>query len=329
VGKVAVHKLIDTFGTFGDCLAASDEALKTCLNAKQRDAIKDPSIFGTALRQAHKISSRAAELGAIIVTRFDDDYPQRLLELNEPPLLLYVAGDMSILEKSVSIVGAREPTDFGGKAGFAIASAFAREGFSIVSSLSRGIDAYVHTACQEANTPSCAVFASGLDQYSSEAAKQAAIRIYNNGGLMISVSPFGEEQNRGNIIERDRVIAALSLGTIFVQGDPYSSALQTVRYAVTLDRPIYVPTIPEKYLREELNHTACDLANMPLSQFSTKSEWAGRASEIAAERPNDTIAQRIMSRDDYPRIFDELTSRLAPSLMHPGRIFVSDIGATF
>lgn len=326
VGRAAITKLVDNFDTIGDCLRADDESLKG-LNVKQRAALRDPKIIDTAYRHAAKETSRAAELNAIIVSLYDDDYPKRLTALEDPPFVLYAAGDLSILDKSVGFVGTREPTDFGGKVAYGMSTAFAAAGFCVVSGLARGIDSISHNAAVEAGGTTCAVLASGLDRYSSGAALQLAQRICENGGLLVTECGFGEDPTQGSYIARDRLITGLSLATVFVQGEVMSGSMHSVRYAIVQDKPIFVPNIPEKYLAEDINHTARNLSRLTRAQFASQCDWKGSVMEAVSKKPDMPIADAVMNRDDYPRVFEEIEA-LLPS--RPMRYeTVADIAATF
>lgn len=327
VGRVAVTRLVEAFASIGDILSADDETLKTCLNVKQRATIRDPKIVDTAYRKALKETSRAAELNALIISLYDDDYPARLRDLEEPPFLLYVAGDIGILDTSVGFVGTRDPTEFGAKVAYGMASSFATDGWCVVSGLARGVDSICHNAAVDAGGTTCAVLASGLDIYSSGPAMQLAQRICENGGVLVTECGFGMEANRGSYIARDRLITGFSLATVFVQGEAHSGSMHSVRYAVAQGKPVYVPNIPDKFLQEGINHTACDLARMPVSQFASKVEWTGSVMEAVARSPDIPIANRIMNRDDYPRVFEELRSLLPERPMRYETAM--DIAATF
>lgn len=327
VGRVAVRKVINAFDTMGELLSAGDDELKACLNVKQRAAILDPKTIDTAYKRAAKQINRAAEIGASVFSIHDDGYPERLKDLEEPPMVLYVGGDRGALDRSVSFVGTREPTDFGGKVAYGMASAFASDGFSVVSGLARGIDEVCHNAAIDVGGTTCAVLAAGLDVYGSGAAMRLAQRICENGGCIVSEYGFGEDANMGSYIARDRIIACLSLATVFVQGERQSGSMHSVINAYKLGRPIYVPNIPPKFQSEEINHTAINLSRMTAAQFSSQADWKGSVMDIVNAAPSQPLANAIMNRDDYRRVFDEV-SALQPA--SPQRqISYSDIAATF
>lgn len=328
VGRVAIQKAINTFDTFGELITADDDSLKACFNVKQRDAIRDAKTVDVAYRHALKETSSAAQIGAYIVSLYDLDYPERLKALEEPPFLLYTSGDLSLFDNAVGFVGTREPTMFGEKVAYGMASAFAEEGWCVASGLAKGVDSICHRAALDVGGTTCAVLASGLDVYTSGAALELAKRICDNGGLIVSECGFGTEANRGSYIDRDRLITGLSLATVFIQGETHSGSMHSVRYAITQGKPVYVPNIPDKFLGEDINHTARDLARMPLGQFASRLEWTGSVLEAVAKNPDVPAADAIMNRDDYPRVFDEIRALVPTRAMQQHRGFM-DIAATF
>lgn len=327
VGRVAVHKALNTFETFGELITADDEAIKACFNTKQRDAIRDEKIVDAAYKHAFKETSRAAQIGAYIVSLYDADYPERLKALEEPPFLLYTSGDLSLLDNAVAFVGTREPTQFGEKVAWGMASAFAEDGWCVVSGLARGVDALCHRATLEVGGTTCAVLPSGLDVYTSGAAMDLARRICENGGLIVSELGFGQEANKGSYIDRDRLITGLSLATVFIQGETHSGSMHSVRYATAQGKPVFVPNIPEKFLSEDINHTARDLSRMTIGQIASRFEWTGSVMEAVQRDPNRLAADAIMNRDDYPRVFEEIRALLPQRQMRQQQAF--DIAATF
>jgi DNA processing protein len=327
VGRVAVQKAINSFDTFGELITAGDDEIKTCFNVKQRDAVRDVKTVDVAYRHALKETSRAAQIGAYIVSLYDADYPDRLKALEEPPFLLYTSGDLSLFDNAVGFVGTREPTVFGERVAQGMASAFAAEGWCVASGLARGVDSICHRAALDVGGTTCAVLASGLDVYSSGAAMELAKRICDNGGLIVSECGFGTEANRGSYIDRDRLITGLSLATVFIQGETHSGSMHSVRYAITQGKPVYVPAISERYLKEDINHTARDLARMPLAQFASRLEWSGSVMEAVAKNPDRPAADAIRNKEDYPRVFDEIRDLLPQKQMRRQQAF--DIAATF
>lgn len=325
IGRVSVLKCVERFDTMGQLISADDEALKGCLTTPQRASIRDPKTIDTAYRRSLKETSRASQLNAFIVSLYDDDYPERLKAIEKPPFLLYTSGDLTLLDNAVGFVGTREPTEFGTKVAYGMGSAFAQDGWCVVSGLARGVDSICHNAAIEVGGTTCAVLASGLDVYSSGAAMQLAKRICESGGLIISELGFGEEANSGSFIARDRLISGLSLATVFVQGLAQSGSMHTVRSAIAQGRPIYVPNIPDKFLSEDINHTARDLSRMPLGQFASRLDWSGSVMAAVEKIADKPAANEIMNRDDYPRVFEEIRALFPQQKMRMDM----EIAATF
>ena len=304
-GRVAIKKIIDNFDTIADFISADDSNLDI-LNIKQRENIRDSVFVNTAYNTSKEQHNKIAEIGASIISLYDDAYPKRLRGISDAPLVLYAAGDMSILENGLAFVGTREPTDFGQKVARGMSYAAAEDGHCIVSGLARGVDAVCHNAAVDAKGTTCAVLASGLDLYTSDIAMKLAQRILENGGLLITEQPLGAEANRGSYIARDRLITGLSLATFFIQGEAHSGSMHSVRYAISQNRPVYVPNIPERFLSEQINETARNLGILTVGQIASKFDWTGRVMEVVNKNPDATAASLVMNRDDYPRVFEEI-----------------------
>lgn len=328
IGRVAIAKLVERFSTFGEVLDADDETLKTCLNVKQRESIRNAKTLTAARRLADKTVARAAETETRILTIYDEEYPERLLTVEKAPFVIYVSGNLDILRKSLAFVGTREPTDFGGKVARAMATPFAEEGWCVVSGLARGVDSICHQAAIDAKGTTCAVLASGIDKYNGAAAMQLAQLIDEKGGVIITEQPYGADANQGSYIARDRLITGLSAATFVIQGTSMltSGTMHSIRYAVTQGKPVYVPNIPDRYRHEPLNELVMNLARLTLGQMAAKYEWAGKVMDVVNADPDRSAAEVIMNRGDYPFVFSQLEALLpemkpqaeAPRMAMPG-----------
>lgn len=179
------------------------------------------------------------DLGARAVTPDDAGYPARLLELADPPFVLYLLGDPSLLEgAAMGVVGTRAPTPYGRAAAVGLSGDLARAGYVIVSGMARGIDAAAHGAALDAGGGTVGVLGHGLDRvYPAE--NRALFRRLRERGLLLSELPPGEEPLAGNFPRRNRLIAALSAGVLVVEMGERSGARHTVDYALELGREVF------------------------------------------------------------------------------------------
>jgi len=201
--------------------------------------------FDTArrlVRSADTLADRqqrqARSLGVEILTLVDDAYPEYLHQLELPPPVLYIRGRLPTAP-AVAIVGSRRATSLG----LEVAELFGRElaacGLTVISGFARGIDMAAHRgAVSAAAGRTVAVLGCGLDVDYPRRRSRIRSSIASRGAL-VSEFPFAAQPLPRNFPIRNRIIAALSLGTLVVQGTPKSGSLITARLALDLGRDVY------------------------------------------------------------------------------------------
>jgi DNA processing protein len=179
-------------------------------------------------------------------TPADPDYPRLLLEISNPPPLLYYRGLVNVKENqgitpTVAIVGTRSPSEYGRRWTRKISTALAKSGFTVVSGLAAGIDTEAHTSCLEAGGRTLAVFGTGVDIVYPKQNERLRDRVLQQG-LAISEYPAGTQPNKTNFPRRNRIIAGLSRATIVIEAPQKSGALITAYQANDFCRDVYVLT---------------------------------------------------------------------------------------
>ncbi|MEG4030537.1 MULTISPECIES: DNA-processing protein DprA [unclassified Microcoleus] len=179
-------------------------------------------------------------------TPADPDYPRLLLEIPNPPPVLYYRGLVDVKENqgitpTVAMVGTRSPSEYGRRWTRKISTALARSGFTVVSGLAAGIDTEAHTGCLEAGGRTFAVVGTGVDIVYPKQNERLCDRILQQG-LVISEYPAGTQPNRTNFPRRNRIIAGLSRATIVIEAPHKSGALITAYQANDFCRDVYVLT---------------------------------------------------------------------------------------
>ena len=174
-----------------------------------------------------------------VVTFADAAYPRLLLEITDPPPLLYVKGDPGLLDRaSLAVVGSRNAT----QQGRVNAQAFSRElsegGFNIISGLALGIDAAAHTGGLAAASSSIAVVGTGLDIVYPARNRDLAHRLAEEGAL-VSEFALGTPALASNFPRRNRLISGLSRGCLVVEAALKSGSLITARYALEQGREVF------------------------------------------------------------------------------------------
>jgi DNA processing protein len=169
----------------------------------------------------------------------DDEYPPRLKEIDDRPPVLYMRGTLTAEDEwAVAIVGTRRATPYGRQAAEHFAGDLSRHKITIVSGLARGIDAVAHRAALSSGGRTIAVLACGLDMvYPPEHAK-LAMEIMQRGCL-VSDYPIGTQPRSEYFPRRNRILSAISLGVLVVEGDVDSGALITARMALDQNREVF------------------------------------------------------------------------------------------
>ena len=179
----------------------------------------------------------------IKVTYFkDEDFPKRLRQAPDAPLLLYCLGECNLnAPKIVSVVGTRKSTAYGS----AFCDTFVKElveavpGVVIVSGLAYGTDINAHRAALRHHTPTVAVQACGLNRIYPGHHRNDAVTIVRQGGMIVSDYQSQDDIHRGNCLARNRIIAALSDCTVIVESADHGGSLVTARIAQSYDRDVF------------------------------------------------------------------------------------------
>lgn len=178
-----------------------------------------------------------------IVTLADDDYPQALLNIPDPPPLLYVKGRLDLLNRpALAVVGSRNATPQGIANAEAFARALSEAGLCIISGMAHGIDAAAHRGallCQGSNCGgSVAVVGTGLDKVYPAANRGLAHALADQGAL-ISEFPLGTPPLAANFPRRNRLISGMSIGCLVVEASLQSGSLITARLALEQGRDVF------------------------------------------------------------------------------------------
>lgn len=235
IGSVRARRLEEHFGSLREAWSADSASL--------RAAGLDERTVARVLRRRPQISP--AELlqglkgaGIRALAMSDPAYPQRLLEIPSPPMVLYVRGELRPEDEwSVAIVGTRRASSYGRDVAGRLARGLAANGITVISGLARGIDAVAHTAALEAGGRSVAVLGSGVDQLYPWENRQLAERMMGQGAV-VSEYPPGTPPDARNFPPRNRIITGLSLGLIVVEAGLQSGAMISAGFAAEQGREV-------------------------------------------------------------------------------------------
>jgi DNA processing protein len=235
VGGESQRALLANFGLPGQVFAAGRAALTRVLTGKQVDAL-----LGDEAEEAVTLAlAWAAEPGNHLVTLADPEYPQRLLEISDPPTLLYVKGRLDLLNQpALAIVGSRNATAQGQANAEAFAATLSAGGLTIVSGLALGIDSSAHRGGLKGAGSSIAVIGTGADRIYPAGNKELA-RLIAERGAIVSEFPLGTPAIAGNFPRRNRLISGLSRGVLVVEAAERSGSLITARLAGEQGRDVF------------------------------------------------------------------------------------------
>ena len=234
IGSRHFQRLLEHFGLAGKALQASRDQLaalgipKPAINALKRTP--EASIAPTLdwLNQS----------GHRMLTLADNDYPELLRQIDDPPPVLYLIGDPSLLHRpQIAVVGSRNPTRSGLDNAREFARSLASAGLCITSGLATGIDGAAHEGGLDGGT-TLAVLGTGPDRIYPASHHELAHRIAGSG-LLLSEFPPGTPPRAEHFTRRNRIISGLSLGTLVVEAAPRSGSLITARLATEQGREVF------------------------------------------------------------------------------------------
>ena len=234
LGPTTIAKLVRRFGSAEAVCLASPSALEAA--GVKRTAIAalqspDPKRLDAALGWAEQDQAH-------ILTPESPGYPRALTELSSAPPVLYVRGDPAVLaEPQLAIVGSRHPSPGGVETTRSFARHLAELGLVVTSGLALGIDAAAHEGALETGR-TVAVLGTGPDRVYPAAHRGLAHRVVEQGALVTELPP-GKGPEPRNFPRRNRIISALSLGTLVTEAAIESGSLITARYAAEQGREVF------------------------------------------------------------------------------------------
>ena len=206
-----------------------------------------------AMSSADHILDECEQLEIKTVAITDANFPARLHQIDDPPVLLYYRGSIDSINENhtIAIIGTREPTEYGYRIAIRIGEMMAEAGIVTVSGLALGCDTGGHTGTVNKNGTSVALLANGLDTIYPKENQALASEMLDLGGCLISEYPPKAEMQRGFFVDRDRLQAALSDALFVVETDIQGGTMHTVHFAQQYKKQIYCFNHPDKYKAEK------------------------------------------------------------------------------
>ena len=259
IGNDAARRLLNAFGSPQAVFEQTEASLHQVVSANQSLALlTEPNDLRVQITRTQQwLKGSTSALGRALWCLGDAAYPQALLQLADPPLMVYVQGQLQrTLGNALSVVGSRNPTPQGAQTAQDFAHSLSREGLCIVSGLALGIDGAAHLgALQGAQTKglrglsdqqqtahddhwrTVAVVGTGLDRVYPRQHHALAQQICEQG-LMMSEYALGSQPHAHHFPQRNRLIAALGLGCLVVEAAKQSGSLITAQMALELGREV-------------------------------------------------------------------------------------------
>lgn len=260
IGNQTARKLLATFGLPTALFAQTEAALSQCVSERHaRALVTVPPSWSELLEKTWQwlhASDLAEGTARAIITLGDVRYPKKLLDTEDPPLMLYVVGARAVVQgqpfaegRCLAVVGSRNPTAQGADNAYQFAKALGATGLTIVSGLALGVDAAAHEGAlapiapdrplKQGDAPATiAVVGTGLDRVYPSRHLDLAHRIARHG-LLVSEYPLGTPPLAPNFPKRNRIISGLSQGTLVVEAALASGSLITARLATEQGREVF------------------------------------------------------------------------------------------
>lgn len=254
---------------------------------------------------------RAQKLGAAVITPYDEEYPEELHRIPQPPWVLYALGKVELLKRpSIAIVGTRNPSAYGRHTALSLSEELSRRGLTVVSGLARGIDSKAHEAALRGHGSTIAVLASPVDHCYPPENRSLYQQIVREG-LILSESPVGSSLHPGMFPLRNRVIAGLSLGTIVVEAAKGSGSLITADQALEMGRDVFaVPGPISSPKSEGPNSLIREGAKLVSSADHILEEYSwleGKLAALTKPKPASAVAASMSAEEQ--KIIDLLRDR--------------------
>ncbi|MEI7481462.1 MAG: DNA-processing protein DprA [Elusimicrobiota bacterium] len=229
-------RLISVYGGAREVLSKSSSDLSADGGLSPETAAN--FMAGLAAADPYKELEAARKAGVRVLTALDEDFPALLKTIYDPPLALYVKGNLESGRVPVGIVGTRKPTDYGARSAARLSRELVKAGLTVVSGLARGVDTVAHDAAVKSGGLTWAVMGTGMNMVYPRENKKLAERILESGGALVSEFPMDDGPLSAHFPRRNRIISGLSYVTVVIEGDFKSGSLITAKAALEQGREV-------------------------------------------------------------------------------------------
>jgi DNA processing protein len=290
---------------------------------------------GKARAAAESEWTRVSALGATIASYGCEAYPERLREIYDPPPVLWVRGETSLLSRpSIAIVGTRHPTPYGSGVAEMLARDLSARRLLVVSGMARGIDSCAHKGALAARMPTVAIWGTGIDVVYPKENKKLAEEIISTGGAIVSEVPLGTFPAPQNFPRRNRILSGISIAVLVVEAAENSGTRVTARCAAEQNRDLFaVPGnvtskgswTPNTLIKQGAKLVATwedvweELPSQVQNELEAQAPPASKSDPAASLlpdpvlRPEEAMVLEVLRTDESLQI-DELLERLETQL---------------
>jgi DNA processing protein len=237
LGPTKARRLLEFFGGVQGIFRAS----LTELEAVGLHSVSAQSLgTGRSLELAQDELSRTIAAGVQVVALDDPEYPTQLKQIYDPPLVLYVRGDVAVISQpGIALVGTRHPTPYGSGMAERLGCDLAARGLVIFSGMARGVDTAGHRGAMAGKGKTVAVFGTGVDVPYPKENTRLIDQVLSTGGAVISEFAMATFPAPQNFPIRNRIISGISLGVLVVEAAEYSGTRITARCALEQNREVF------------------------------------------------------------------------------------------
>lgn len=235
IANAALNRLVKAFGSAKAVWHTSEAALQEHLLDKQVEKL----LSARKHLDPERLLDGYHQAGIQVLSPGCSGYPALLKQIHDPPFLLFVRGNIEVVEgKPLAVVGTRLYTDYGARVVDTLIEQVKPDGPCVISGLAAGIDTLAHQAALRNGLPTVAVFGTGIDQIFPRRNSALAHSILEAGGALVSEYPLGAQGDKHTFPQRNRIIAGMAQGTLVIEGSLQSGALITARFALEENRQV-------------------------------------------------------------------------------------------
>ena len=261
VGPITVRKLIDALGGVTAVFGADEALLRSVRGVGPETAQR---LLGAVNQEAWRREMDEAEaLGITLVTPVDAHYPAALKEIHDPPLALYVQGQLCDRDvHGVAMVGTRRATHYGMEMARKLAFGVSKAGLTVVSGLARGIDTASHMGALTAKGRTIAVIGAGLKHIYPVENRELAGQIAESGAV-ISEFPLDRKPDKTTFPMRNRIVSGMTQATVVIEAGRKSGSVITANQAISQGRTVFaLPGRIDSYASQGTNALIKDGASV-------------------------------------------------------------------